>query len=386
MKILIASDTYYPHVNGASYFTQRLAQWLVQHGHEVRVVAPSPEFAQKNYAQAGVEIIGVPSFSLLIHQNFRAAVPWGLKRFLREVIYHFSPDVVHLQDHFMIGRAMARVAKEQGVPLVATNHFMPENLLHYFPVPAKLRGWAQKLAWGDFDKVFRQADVVTTPTKTAANLLKQVQLGKEVRVLSCGIDRNTFQPRAAREDLRQKWNLGGGPYLLYVGRLDQEKNIDLILRALSNIPSEKRPTFLIAGRGAEELNLKGLVQRLYLEQSVRFLGFVSNEDLPGLYNLAQAFVIAGTAELQSLVTLEAMASGLPIIGVNAMALPELVHSGKNGYLFAKGSEVELAQVIEKLMSNEALRKTMGKESLEIVKMHDLDAMGRAYEEIYSRLV
>ena len=89
-------------------------------------------------------------------------------------------------------------------------------------------------------------------------------------------------------------------------------------------------------------DLETLVRHLGMKDRVTFLGYLRDEDVPRLYHLADLFVIAGLVELQSIVTMEAMASGLPIIAANAMALPELVHHGENGFLFAEDDAHALA--------------------------------------------
>ena len=85
-------------------------------------------------------------------------------------------------------------------------------------------------------------------------------------------------------------------------------------------------------------------------------------------------MIAGIAELQSLVTMEAMASGLPIVAVNAMALPELVHDGENGFLFPEDNSQALADRLVAILTDESLKKRMGERSLAIIEKHEI---GRA---------
>jgi glycosyltransferase involved in cell wall biosynthesis len=185
--------------------------------------------------------------------------------------------------------------------------------------------------------------------------------------------------------LRQRYNLPNKPILLFVGRLDKEKNVDLVIRALASIDSKIAPHFLIAGKGYEMENLRQLARELKIEDRVTFAGFVSDEDLPFLYNTATVFINAGIAELQSLVVMEAMATGLPVIGVNAMALPELIHDGENGYLFPAGDIGKLASCIQKIFSNAEQREIMAKKSLEIIANHDVEKTMSRFESLYRDL-
>jgi glycosyltransferase involved in cell wall biosynthesis len=111
---------------------------------------------------------------------------------------------------------------------------------------------------------------------------------------------------------------------------------------------------------------------------------VPNELLPSLYNAAAVFVIAGTAELQCIVAMEAMASGLPILGARAVALPELIHHTKNGYLFEPGDYLTLADYITVLLQDRELRKRMGVESLRIIAEHDSNNTLEAFEDLYRK--
>ena len=156
-----------------------------------------------------------------------------------------------------------------------------------------------------------------------------------------------------------------------MGRLDKEKNLDLVLRALGRLPRRIPIHFAIAGTGAQHDQLERLVDRLHLRDRVTMLGFVPNADLPALYRAAHCFVMAGTAELQSIATMEAMASGLPVLAADAMALPELVHDAENGYLFDRDDPEGLCVRMQALFTDEELRRRMAEASLALIQKHAL---------------
>jgi 1,2-diacylglycerol 3-alpha-glucosyltransferase len=386
VKILIGADTYYPHVNGASYFAQRLAHYLHRRGHRVLVIAPSRTFQHEVYDRKGVEVCGMRSIPVLVYKDFRVSPPFLLRKVIDKQMQSWTPDVVHVQGHFFICRAVLKAAWDRSIPTVGTNHFMPENLSHYFPLPEAAKELLRQWGWKQFRSVFEKVDIVTTPTKTAARLLQQIGLQKEVLPISCGIDRIRFSPSANGATLKGKFKIPEGKnILLYVGRLDKEKNIDLILHGLSRVAHTIDLHCVIAGRGAEENRLRTLVRALGLNERVTFTGFVPEEDLPGLYAMADCFIIAGTAELQSIVTMEAMASGLPVIGVRAMALPELVQPGVNGCLFDPGDRAGVADCITAVFSDSSRRNGMRAGSLAVIEKHDIEEILNQFESIYRRL-
>jgi 1,2-diacylglycerol 3-alpha-glucosyltransferase len=383
MKILLATDTYYPDVNGAAYFTYRLATLLAKRGHNVSVMYPSRSFKNTISNDKEVIVYGIRSIHLPVYQNFRIS-PLFISRTVRRVVGEISPDIVHIQNHFLIGKEAVSAAKKLGIPVIGTNHFMPENLVHYLHLPGIAERWAQKLAWRQFVRVFEQLDFVTTPTKTAAALLVKAGLNKDVVPISCGIDLERFKPINDGAYLERRFAIPTDkPVLLYVGRLDKEKRIDMILRALPDILRVTTVHLVLAGIGKDKL--EELTEKLGIQQAVTFAGFVPDEDLQNIYRVADLFVTAGTAELQSIVTMEAMASGLPVVAVNAMALPELVHDGENGYLFSDGDSQMFAEKVIAILTNQTMRAQMSERSLEIVKDHDINKTIEKYEAIYSEI-
>jgi len=124
---------------------------------------------------------------------------------------------------------------------------------------------------------------------------------------------------------------------------------------------------------------------LGLEQQVRFLGYVANEKLPLLYRTAHIFAMPSPEELQSIASLEAMASGRPVLAANARALPELVTTGANGFLFAPGQVEDVARGMVYLADQRADWERMGRASRAKALNHSLANTIKGYEETYSRV-
>lgn len=386
MKILIATDTYYPDVNGAAYFTYRLATILAKRGHNVFVMCPSRSFKNTVSNGKGVTVYGIRSIRIPVYQNFRIS-PLFISGTIRGAVEEISPDIVHIQNHFLIGKRAVSAAKKLGIPVIGTNHFMPENLVHYLHLPKIAERWLRKFAWRQFIRTFEQLDFVTTPTKTAVALLKNAGFSKDVMPISCGIDLERFKPTSDGLYLKRIFTIPiNKSVLLYVGRLDKEKRIDIILRALLEILRVTSVHLVLAGIGKERQKLEELTEKLGIQKAVTFTGFIPDKDLQNIYRIADLFVIAGVAELQSIVTMEAMASGLPVVAVNAMALPELVHDGENGYLFSDGDSQMLAEKVIAILSNQPMRTQMSKKSLEIIKDHDINKTIGKYESIYNEII
>ncbi|GGO70475.1 glycosyltransferase [Nonomuraea cavernae] len=379
-RVLISTDTYPPDVNGAAYFTHRLATGLAGRGNEVHVICQSDEGPAAAEVVEGVIVHRLRSAPLLVHPTMRVAVPARLDRLVSAI----APDVLHAQGHFVVGRAAIAAARRRGVPVVATNHFMPDNLFQFGHIPDRLRARAGRLAWRDFNRIFSRADRVTTPTPLAAELLRHQGFTREVEPVSCGIDLARFRPHAEPKAWARKlFGLPDRPTVLFVGRLDEEKRLTELLRALPYVLNDTDAQVAIVGQGSQRAELERLATRIGIGERVSFLGFVADENMPQAFAAADVFAMPGVAELQSIATLEAMASGLPVVAADAMALPHLVDG--NGYLFEPGDVMGLAGHLTAILTDDELRARLGRASRELALTHDHQTSLARFERIYDEV-
>lgn len=379
LTIVMGCDTFAPDINGAARFAERLAAGLSARGHDVHVMAPNTRYRK---AAPAIEIIeGVPvtvhrlpSVRWPPHDWLRFVWPWRSKHYAREVLDSVRPDVVHIQSHIVIGRGLAREARKRGIPIVATNHVMAENILDFTTLPPLLDKVFVRAAWADAQRTFGMTRAVTTPTRKAADFLEATIDIHDVIPVSCGIDRRNYTPDLTPRDANR---------ILFVGRLTTEKGIDVVLRALAKLDPALNATFDIVGGGDQRRNLEQLAEQLGVGDRVTFHGHASEEDLRALYTRASVFAIASIAELQSIATMEAMASGLPIVAADAVALPHLVHDGENGYLFEPGNVDQLAaRLTDVLTASPEERLRMQQASLDGVIVHDIERTLDTFEALY----
>jgi glycosyltransferase involved in cell wall biosynthesis len=312
------------------------------------------------------------------HEYFRITFPWEIKKEIGLLFDRVQPDVVHIQSHYMIGEHVLYEAVKRGIRIVATNHFMPENLNPFLPFPQWFKDIIGRISWKDMGKVMGQADVVTTPTPLAAKAMHQHAFLRKVLPLSNGID-------AAAYELQPGENLErhASPTVLFVGRLAEEKHVDVLIDAIAKAPTELDIHLEIVGGGEVRQGLEAQVARLGLQHRVKFLGLATDAELRKAYLQADVFCMPGTAELQSLVTLEAMSASTPVLLADAMALPHLVHDGENGYLFTPNDSDDLSAKLVRLFTlPENELAAMGKTSREMVENHSLERTLQAFEDLY----
>jgi glycosyltransferase involved in cell wall biosynthesis len=255
---------------------------------------------------------------------------------------------------------------------------MPENLEPFLPFPQWFLDIVSKNSWRDMGKIMRHAAVVTTPTQLAANEMAKRAKIPDVLPLSNGIDSAHYELREG-----EVMDHPEHPVILFAGRLAVEKNVDVLIRAVARMRGENAPHLHLVGAGEQRAKLEELAAELGVTERVHFLGFVDDEELRRQYLLADVFCQPGTAELQSLVTLEALSASRPVVLANALALPHLVDEGVNGHLFTPGDDAELAAKLQSILDLPAqARAAMGeaghRKALKHAQGRTIDAFLRLY--------
>lgn len=390
MKILIAADLYWPTINGVATFSRNLALGLASRGHEVLVVAPS----QRRSGLSGEEmdenvlVKRTVSIPFPFYQNFRISV--SPRREIKKIIEDFEPDVVHIQMLLGIGQATMRYANRYNIPVVATNHAIPENLLDNIRMLARVSKPLSYIITEYGARFHAKADYVTMPTQAAIDMLAG---GRElpdlpIEPVSNGIDLSKFKPSRPKASTLKKFGIPANATIIsYIGRLDAEKHVDVLLNAFNEVllSTDQSVHLLVVGFGTEEDRLKNQAYELGIDRKITFTGRVSDEEIVELHKVGTVFCMPSPSELQCISALEAMASGKPLVAVDAGAVPELCQEGKNGYLCEKDDVHQIAESLQKLVEDPAKCRKFGKSSLEIAKTHDIQHTLERFESIYQQV-
>ena len=383
LKIFIVNETYLPNISGVVRFSQELSKYLIKAGHHVAIMAPSTSIKDEIQNSNGLTIFRMKSVSAKgFHPNFRIVSPLNINKKAAEIIQNFKPDIIHIQNHFTLGKACLKAAKKMQIPIIGTSHFVPDNILEYIPLPGILADRTNNLMWKDFVKVYNQLDCVTSPTFAAKALIEKVGLKNKITVISNGIDLSKFKPIKISDENFNKYSLNKNlPIFIFVGRLDPDKNVDLILKATSLAVQKQKIQVVIVGNGKDEKKLKEMYRTLNLEDKVFFTGRVSDADLQILLNLADVAVASGSIELQCISVMEAMAMNLPILALSAIALPELVKDGVNGFLFEFNAN-DLADKMLKIIADKNKLQEMSRQSYTLIQKHSQPEVMKKFEKLY----
>lgn len=378
LRILIAADTFPPNINGAAKFTVNLASEMAGRGHDVHVVVPAASRRhgtwREEYDGHSITVHRLPSDRWWPHDWLRYVKPWRARPLMRRVLDEVQPDVIHYQSAVVLGRAAVREGSPRGIRIIGTNHLMLENLLEHTMLPKPLQALGSKIWWNDAHKTFGATASLTTPTRRAADFLERNGNLDRVLAISCGLRASDYTP---------KFGAKKPPRILFVGRVTGEKQIDVLIRAFAKLPESLGAELEIVGGGDQKQALQKLSQELGVADRTTFHGYVTDEELRAIYSQATVFAIASIAELQSIATMEAMASGLPVVAANAMALPHLVHHGENGYLFQPGDVDDAREQLERVLVMPVEdRDELGRTGLRMVQAHDIDTTMDLFERLY----
>ena len=382
MRIMIVTDQYPPMIGGVPTVTQGLAVDFANRGDQVWVVAPSYGQRDVHRLEHKVHVYRFSSFEWPTYEELR--IPFLPILPFRRLLKKVDPDIIHIHSPVVLGNIAQIVAGSLRKPVVVTNHYLPINMSRSLSSDPLFGKTFMTVTYSYLVHFCNRSEYVTAPTMTALNLLYEHGLRAPAQAISNGVDLKKFSPGDRDKRLRQHFKLPQDrPLILSVNRLSLEKRIDVLIDAAAKMTRDAH--IAIASTGPAEAGLRAKVEELNLKDKVSFLGFIHDTDLAPLYRLADAFAIPSEAELQSLTTMEAMACGLPVVAANAYALPELVHHEINGFLFQRGNSDEMAQYLDTLVRDTALRKQMGAKSFEIIARHDRTLVLDQWEALYRRL-
>jgi 1,2-diacylglycerol 3-alpha-glucosyltransferase len=388
MRIAYLTQSYPPMISGASLAVEKLATAMAQRGHKVLVIAASDREYPYTVQHKNLTVLRLRSVHnpVRVNQRFLRSPHFAILNALKK----FRPDVIHSHEPLQAAWAGIAYARRNHIPITLTVHQVPAFAAHYLPNLPGLHQCVESILWIYAGWLMKQFQSVIAPSQTTSSLLTSIT-GIESIAISNGIDLQTFHPPLASDDgtaTRHRWNLPlGVPLLLHVGRLDAEKHVDRILKACLPTFQSTNAHLFIVGDGCEKNNLVRLSQELGIEQRVHFAGFVSPQDgLPEIYRTATLFVTASEVETQGIVLLEAAASGLPIVAVNATCISELVHDRMNGFLAEPQDSSTLSHAFTLLINNPRMARTMGRESHIIAERHAIHHTWQLHEGIYKDVV
>lgn len=346
MRIALFSETYLPQRNGVALILDRLVQRLAELKHEVLIAAPAAGGDDEVPPPAGVQVIRVPSVPLYRYPDLRIAAPYS-RRVLRAV-RAFRPDVIHLATEYCLGLIGLMAARRLRVPTVASFHTNIPDYLPYYGF-----AWASAPAWRYLRWFHNRAGLTFCPSDATRRLLHDHGF-RDVRIWSRGVDLERYHPGHRSDAARRRHGPPEAVHLLYVGRLTPEKDLGVLFAAYERVRRlrpDRQVHLVLAGDGAYAPRARQMAP-----PDVTFTGYLEGRHLGEAYASADIFVFPSRTETLGNVVLEALASGLPVIGAAEGGVLENVQDGVNGLLCAPGDPDAFARSILELIDRPTLRR------------------------------
>jgi phosphatidylinositol alpha 1,6-mannosyltransferase len=345
LRVVVWCGNYNYVKDGAVVALNRLVQHLESKSVPVMVVAPLP--GEPVFESYGT-VTPVPSVPIPGRSEYRLTL--GIPRAVRDKIAGFRPTLFHVASPDPLGLAAVRLARSRQVPCVASYHSRHDIYSHYYGVGFLAGPWQRYLRW-----LYSSCRQLYAPSQEVVDLLRAERIGNDVRLWTRGVDLDRFNPGRRSLEWRRAMGFGDDEVVVaFISRLVAEKNLGLVQEVFQLLEQRGVPhRQLFVGEGPERPKLQARLPNAV------FTGFLDGDDLSAAYASADVFFFPSVTETFGIVTLEAMASGLPAVCANATGSASLVLPGETGYLIEDGEKPAFADAITRLVKDAGLRRRMG---------------------------
>ncbi|MDX1438773.1 MAG: glycosyltransferase family 1 protein [Rubricoccaceae bacterium] len=360
----------YVHIrDGVSLTLNRLVRYLLNQGHEVLVFGPSIKDAPMDPEG---HFIPVPSITGPIRREYR--ITRCFPRKARTELAEFQPDLIHIATPDFLGYRALQLAKSNEIPIVASFHTNFAAYLKYYHL-----GIVEPLVWQYLRRFYKQCEEVYVPSPSMISVLKQKGVDTVFRVWARGIETDSFSP-AHRSDTWRKEKGLTKPTIAFVSRLVWEKGLDVFAQVIERLERVQIPhCSVVVGDGPARKNLEARLP------NTLFCSHLEGLALATAYASSDIFLFPSNSETFGSVTLEAMASGLPVVCADANGSRDLVEENVTGYLCSTSDVDEFCEKVIRLIEDESLRARMGTSARQMALAYDweviMENLARYYEGV-----
>ena len=375
MRIGMMVDVYKPRVSGVTNYVALNKRFLEQAGHEVFVFT----FGDLEYEDDETNVIRSPGLPLVdtgYYLNF------SYSRRAKALLQ--SMDLVHVQHPFLSGRLALRYCRPLRIPIVFTNHTRYDLYAQaYMPMlPEEI---SDTFLQNYMPHFCAAVDLVISPSAGMTKILRGLGVDSPVETLPNGVELERF--RETCRDCRGDFGFTPEDILLvYSGRIGPEKNIEFLLRAFAGVAEAiDNVHLLIIGGGPEEADFRQLASLYSAADRIHFTGMVDYSQLPQYLSMCDIFVTASVTEVHPLSVIEAMASGLPVVGIRSVGVGDTVEDGVTGFLSSQ-SEPAYAAKLTRLCLDRALMRKMSAASRKASEKYAIERTTQTLLSHYEQLV
>ena len=380
MHIAHFTNTYYPSISGVVRSVSAFRQALTELGHNVFIFTQDADIEDTEPF-----IFRYLSLQLGLPNEFPATIP--ISPFMDRVIPILKPQVIHAHHPIVLGQVAANKAEEMELPLVFTVHTRYRDYSHYFPVAQET---VQEMVRDAIDRwmndYLKRCEHVIVPSESMRAVIEEFyEFSAPITVVATGIDLRPFVT-ANGNGIRKERGWENDFVIISVGRLTPEKGWPTLLKgaaiAMQSIP---RSRLALVGEGFQKKKLQKLTRELGIAEKVDFLGKIPFDQVANYLKAANLFAFASDTETQGLVTVEAMAAGLPVVAVDAIGTRDVVEDEVDGLLTENDAEAMAAGLLRMVSSRETLERFRAA-SLRKAQSMDLMKQARRLVSVYDEAI
>lgn len=373
LRIALFSGNYNYTRDGANQALNRLVGYLLAQGAAVRVYAPT--VAEPDFEPTG-DLIGLPNVRMPVKGRGEYRMATGIDAAVKRDLDAFAPNMMHIASPDPGGHAALRWARRRGIPVLASVHTRFETYPRYYGL-----GFLEPVVEAMLRRFYNRCDALVAPSESQIAELKAQRMHHDISIWSRGVDRDIFDP--ARRDLG--WRRAQGiaddeVAIAFLGRLVMEKGLDTFAAAIAELRRmQVAHKVLVIGDGPARGWFEGAMP------GASFAGFQTGRDLGRALASADVFFNPSVTETFGNVTLEAMASGLPVVAAGATGAASLVVDGETGALVPPGDAAAFARALAPYCTEPALLREHGDAGERRARAYSWDAINQAVVDTYLRL-
>lgn len=372
LKIALFSGNYNYVRDGANKALNRLVGYLLNKGAKVRIY--SPTISKPAFPATG-DLISIPSFAIPGREEYR--FPLAITPRIKEDLSEFSPNIVHTSSPDLVGHRAVTWAHKNSLPIISSVHTRFDTYARYYGM-----GFLEPLMITLLRRYYKRCDALVVPSESMATILREQDMHDDISIWSRGINREIFDPSKRSNAWRASRGIEDDDIVIgFLGRLVMEKGLDIFAQTIEKLRDSKNKfKILVIGKGpAQDWFAQKIPEAI-------FAGFQSGPDLGRAVASMDILFNPSITETFGNVTLEAMASGVPVVAARAAGSESLIIDNHNGVLVAPGDTQEFAKAIENYIENPALRQVHGKAGEALSRSYDWDNINKVVADKYIEII
>jgi len=370
------ADVYKPHVSGVTNHIDLTKRTLETLGHDVFVFT----FGDTDYPDDEPNVIRSPGMPL-VDTGYYISLRYTstARRLLRTM------DVVHVHHPFLSGSLALRYCRPRSIPIVFTNHTRYDLYLRAY-LPNLPGGVGETFLRAYLPNFCRAIDLTIAPSPGMREVLQSLGVDTPIEVVPNGVDLSPYQRELTPFPRRQLGLNDNDVVLIYVGRLAAEKNLTFLIRSFAGVAEAYDHVHLVlVGDGPIRDDLEDRVRYMGMRRRIHFAGMVPYEQVPAYLAMADAFVTASVTEVHPLSVIEAMAAGLPVLGIHSPGVGDTVEDQVTGYLTNEEMSAFTARMV-RLVTEHEERRRMGEAARQAAQRYAVENAAQLLIDHYRHLV